>query len=117
MKMIKESIGQLVQQAPDSSVYISFFGDKVSSSELISRENMADFEDRFNERSDRKMLYSALFAKLREFDTTYNAKEEEIVAEDGYVKHPAIARRAAENQDKNILFVFTEGLKSPDYDE
>lgn len=117
MKIIKESIGQLVQQAPDSSVYISFFGDKVSSSELISRKNMADFEDRFSERSDRKMLYSALFAKLREFDTTYNAKEEEIVAEDGYVKHPAIARRASENQDKNILFVFTEGLKSPDYND
>lgn len=117
MTQIKQSIYQLVQQAPDSSVYISFFGDKVSSSELISKENLSSFDARFDESTDRKMLYSALFAKLLEFDTGSHYLEADIATEEDYVKNPAISRRAGKNTDKNILFVFTEGQGSPDYND
>lgn len=117
MDMIKESIHQLVNQAADSSVFISFFGKEVSSTELITKRNFSDFDEKFNQRSDRKMLYSALCAKLLEYEQRWHELDDRVLVEDGYEKNYAIAQRAIKNPDKNILFVFTEGMNAPDYDD
>ena len=117
MALIKQSIHQLVGQAADSSVFISFFGNEVSPSELITKQNLSQFDDKFAERHDRKMLYSALYAKLVEFDLGSHELESSIAVKDGYCRNAAIAERAVKNQDKNILFVFTEGRITPDYDD
>ena len=117
MNMIKESIHQLVKQAADSSVFISFFGNEVTSTEVITKHNLSDFDEMFNDRSDRKMLYSALCAKLLEYEQRSHELETRVVVEDDYRKNPAIAERAIKNPDKNILFVFIEGMNAPDYDD
>lgn len=110
---IYQAISNLVNISPTGCVYISFFGDEITSSIPITPENMETLESDFKKTSENKYLYGALYLKLSEFSTTSSEKENAIIGESNYKRNSEISRRAAKNTDKNILFVFTEGNKSP----
>lgn len=116
-RQIFSAISQLVNISPEGCVYLSFFGDEVTSSKLVTSENLGTFESIFTKSSEEKYLYGALYSKLAEFGTTGAEKENFVIKESGYERNPVISRRASENKDKNILFVFTEGHNKPSYEE
>lgn len=114
---IFQAIETLVESAPDSCVYLSFFGDEVSESRLVTRDNILKMRKQLNKGAENKYFYSALYAKLSEFSASSAELEDEVKMSDDYEENTEIARRAALNRDKNILFVFTEGTKRPTYEE
>lgn len=114
---IYKAISQLVEISPNGCVYLSFFGDEVTSSKLVTRENLKDFQSYFSKNSEYKYLYGALYSKLSEFCATKSEKEDDIIGEKNYTRNSEISKRAAKNKDKNILFIFTEGNKSPSFEE
>lgn len=114
---IYKAISQLVNISPKGCVYLSFFGDEVTSSNLVTPENLKSFEPYFSKTSEHKYLYGALYSKLAEFSTTSSEKEGSVKGEANYTRNATISRRATKNMDKNILFVFTEGNKSPSFEE
>lgn len=112
---IYDVIGNLVDSAPDSCVYLSFFGDNISSSKLITKQNYKELEPEFHKGATSKFFYGALYSKLVEFGGSNSELESSVkVLENGYSKNDAIKIRAGENKDKNLLFVFTEGSKRPE---
>lgn len=111
---IYEAFSQLVESAPDSSVYLSFFGDDVTTSQLVTKQNLKQFESQFKTHSDNKYFYGALYAKLAEFNAIGADMEDEVNKAEGYARNTIITTRAQRAKDKNILFVFTEGNKRPD---
>ena len=113
-EQIYSAIERLVRSASDSCVYISFFGDSVSSTSAVTRKNYESLKPRFLSYSKSKVFYSALYAKLLEFSTRPGTYETAVKAAEGYRKEPNIARRAALNRDKNVLVVFTAGTMRPD---
>ena len=114
---IRKVVEELVSEA-DSSVFISFFGDKVSSSNLATRQNFETFNPAFEWQADRKFFYSALYAKLKEFANDQNNDEAlQRALADGYQVNPEIIRRAKQNPDKNILIIFADGRKGPDAED
>lgn len=106
---IFEAFSQLVESAPDSCVYLSFFGDEVTSSQLVTKKNLPDFEPKFKDHSENKYFYGALYSKLAEFSTKPAELEGSVIAKTGYTKNELIARRSMKAKDKNILFVFIDG--------
>ena len=116
-EQIYEAISQLVGIASNGSVYLSFFGDEVTSSKIVTKENLQNFRPIFGRSSECKYLYGALYAKLAEFCMERSEKENSVIGEKDYVRNAEISRRAERNADKNILFVFTEGNKSPSFEE
>ena len=115
-KDIFEAVQTLVESAHDSCVYLSFFGDYVSNSRLVTKKNYKEFEDQFYESAQSKYFYSALYAKLTEFNREFTPLDDSVKAQNGYRKDERISQRAAEALDKNLLFVFTEGNKNPTYE-
>lgn len=116
-KDIYEAVQTLVESAHDSCVYLSFFGDYVSNSRLVTKENYKEFYDRFQEPAQSKFFYSALYAKLAEFNWG-NAEHEHLIKTQGdYKKEARISIRAQEARDKNLLFIFTEGDEIPQFEE
>jgi hypothetical protein len=115
-KDIFEAVQTLIESTHDSCVYLSFFGDYVSNSRLVTKKNYKEFEDQFNESAQSKYFYSALYAKLTEFNREITPYDDSIKAQNGYRKDERISQRAAEALDKNLLFVFTEGNKNPTYE-
>ncbi|MCD8203075.1 MAG: hypothetical protein LUD48_05505 [Prevotella sp.] len=113
---IYKAISRLVGSAQEGSVYLSFFGDEVSSSRVVTKENLRTFEKEFSKTSEHKYLYGSLYAKLLEFSKSKSELEQEIIGESLYTRNKDIAERALENTEKNILFVFTEGNKSPSFE-
>lgn len=112
---IYDVIGNLVDSAPDSCVYLSFFGDNISSSKLVTKQNYKELEPEFHKGATSKFFYGALYSKLVEFGGSNLELESSVkVLENGYSKNDAIKIRAGENKDKNLLFVFTEGSKRPE---
>lgn len=111
---IYDAFSKLVESAPDSCVYLSFFGDDVTASQLVTKANVGDFRERFMAQSDSKFFYGALYAKLAEFSNEKAALEDTVRTRAGYTKNETIIRRAQQSPDKNLLFVFTEGNKRPD---
>lgn len=111
---IYEAFGKLVESAPDSCVFLSFFGEEVSSSQLVTKKNLASFKDKFMSHSDKKFFYGALYSKLVEFSNEKAALEDAVRTNGGYVKNVSINRRAMQAKDKNLLFVFTEGKMRPE---
>ena len=114
---IYDAVETLVESAPDSSVFLSFFGYNVTSSRLVTRENINDWKDRFADSAENKYFYSAIYAKLSEFSTTVAPKDYYVIMEDGYRKNYMLAERAIRNQNETLLFVFTEGHTRPSYEE
>lgn len=114
---IYSAVGELVESAPDSTVFLSFFGDEVTSSELVTDKNLADWRDSFFEQAQNKFFYSALYAKLAEFTLEASTLDNEVKMEDDYRRNPMIASRASEQNDKTVLFIFTEGMNRPSFEE
>lgn len=112
-EQIYNTVARLIESAPDSCVYLSFFGDNVTSSSVITKSNYKDQKEKFLIPSENKYFYSGLYSKLLEFSDNSTAKDSLIKVEKGYVKNMSIANKAKLNTDKNILFVFTEGSKRP----
>ena len=109
-------IGRLVESAPDSCVYLSFFGDEVTSSQLVTKGNYSGCKAQFQKSATNKYFYGALYSKLAEFDNGNAEFESSVKVQANYAKNKAIFNRANKNKDKNLLFVFTEGSKSPEFE-
>ena len=110
---IFDAFGQLVESAPDSCVFLSFFGDKVTQSQLVTKQNLKQFKDKFHEHSVEKFFYGALYSKLAEFSGQKAELEDSVHMAEGYTQNATIAQRAKAAHDKNLLFVFTEGNMRP----
>ena len=110
---IFDAVGQLVESAPDSCVFLSFFGDEVTPTQMVTKKNFKDFEQMFKKQSESKFFYGALYSKLVEFASDKAEFEDSVHTASGYERNAAIARRAIAAKDKNLLFVFTEGSKRP----
>lgn len=114
---IYDAICKLVESAPNGCVYLSFFGDEVTPSVALTKDNVTKFKDSFNKTSENKYLYGALYAKLAEFSKSKAEFEESVITSSDYKRNSEISQRAYKNQDQNILFVFAEGCKSPTIEE
>ena len=114
---IFETVRNLVESAPDSCVYLSFFGDEVTSSRMVTRQNIMDFERSFMRSSTDKYFYGAVFSKLSEFSFINNDQEQFVKKEAGYVTNKAYYHRALKENAKNYLFIFTEGTRWPTQEE
>ena len=111
---IYDVIGKLVESAPDSCVYLSFFGDEITSSQLVTKQNYKDFARQFHNNAENKFFYGALYSKMVEFDGDSTALESKVNAlQANYQRNRSILNRAKDNKDKNLLFIFTEGSKRP----
>ena len=116
-EQIYKVVNQLIESAPDSSVYISFFGDEISPSRLITKENFGSLKKEFHESATSKFFYSALYAKLQEFGPNGADNNLQIEAlSKGYLNNSAIVKRAKVNKDKNLLFIFVDGSKEPTHE-
>ena len=114
---IYDAICKLVESAPNGCVYLSFFGDEVTPSVALTKDNVTKFKDSFNKTSENKYFYGALYAKLAEFSKSKAEFEESVITSSDYKRNSEISKRAYKNQDQNILFVFAEGYKSPTIEE
>lgn len=112
-EQIYNTVARLIESAPDSCVYLSFFGDNVTSSNVVTKSNYKYQKEKFSKQSENKYFYSGLYSKLLEFSDNTTVKDSLLKVENGYVKNTSIANKAQLNTDKNILFVFTEGSKRP----
>lgn len=110
---IYDAICKLVESAPKGCVYLSFFGDEVTPSVALTKDNVKKFKDSFSKSSENKYFYGALYAKLAEFSNSKAEFEDGVVKTPDYSRNSEISTRASKNPDKNILFVFTEGHESP----
>lgn len=114
---IYDVIWRLVESAPDSCVYLSFFGDEVTSSQLVTKDNYAEYKSQFQKSATNKYFYGALYSKLAEFDGSYSELESFVKVQANYFRNRNIITRAKDNKDKNLLLVFTEGSKRPDNED
>lgn len=112
-QQILKSIKQFVSIAPDSCVYVSFYGDEVSNTIPMSQKNFSAIEHEFMKPSDAKYFYSGVHSKLAEFSKSTPSFMSEIHASD-YKRNEQISSRASVNPNKNYLMVFAEGSKRPD---
>jgi len=112
-QQILKSIRQFVSIAPDSCVYISFYGDEVSNSVPVSLNNIGEIEQEFLTPSTSKYFYSGVHSKLAEFSKGTPSFMSDIQASD-YQPNGLISSRAALNPNKNFLMVFAEGSRRPD---
>ncbi len=112
-QQILKSIKQFVDIAPDSCVFVSFYGDEVSNSVPVSLKNFNDIEKEFLSPSTLKFFYSGVHSKLAEFSKTSPAFMSEIKSTN-YKPNVLIASRAEKNPGKNYLMVFAEGSHRPD---
>lgn len=108
---IYEALEQLVKSAPDSCVYLSFFGDGNPQSKLVTQQNFSEFREDFRRAGHEKYFYSAIRSRLMEFDGTQSSRHAE------YLFNSAIAERARVHGDKVILFVFVDGTESPNIND
>ena len=111
---IYDVVGKLVESAPDSCVYLSFFGDEITKSHIVTKKNYHEFKSQFTRNAESKYFYGALYSKLIEFGGGNQELENTVKTEADYVKNSIIEKRARNNKDKNLLFVFTEGNKRPE---
>lgn len=112
-QQILKSIRQFVNIAPDSCVYISFYGDEVSNSQLVSQKSFSKIEQEFLKPSESKYFYSGVHSKLAEFSKSEPSFISDIKSSD-YKRNDLISSRAVLNPNKNYLMVFAEGSKRPD---
>ena len=104
MDKIRESVRDIVTSLPDSCVYISFFGNTISPTEIITEDNFEDFTHQFSPTDQNKSLYNALYAKLKEFEGEGISN---LNVEKNYQQNLDIARKAETN--KNYLIILTDG--------
>lgn len=114
---IFDSVCTLIDCAPQGCVYLSFFGDYVTPSAILTKDSIENFRSYFKQSSECKYLYGALYAKLAEFNSSKAEFEGSVITTEDYQRNYEISRRAQENPNNNYLFVFTEGNKSPTFEE
>lgn len=114
---IYDAVHTLVEAAHDSCVYLSFFGDYVSNSHLVTKANYKEFENQFYESAESKYFYSALYAKLTEFNWGNTEYDLLVKTQSGYKKEDRIFVRAKDAKGKNLLFIFTEGSEIPQHED
>ena len=102
-EMIYGAVGNLIESAPDSCVYLSFFGDSVTSSDVVTRDNYKEYEENFYNQVTNKYFYDAVYAKLAEFSDISTEKDADAKVEVGYKKNANISKRA-----KELLEIFKE---------
>lgn len=107
-------VEKLVESAPDSCVYLSFFGDEVTSTQLVTKQNYQSCRAQFLGNASSKFFYGALLAKLAEFGGGDSNLENSVKKEADYAHNSSLIKRAQKNKDKNLLFIFTEGSKRPE---
>lgn len=112
-RQILKSIRQFVDIAPDSCVFISFYGDEVSNSVPASSVNFGDIERAYMSPSSAKYFYSGVHSKLAEFSASKPSFMSDIRSVN-YEPNSIISSRAALNPGKNYLMVFVEGHQRPD---
>ena len=110
---IFEAVGHLVQSAPQGCVYLSFFGDEVTNSVPVTADNYQQMKEELMKTATNKFFYGAIYSKLAEFNAKDAELEKEAKLQAGYQKNKDIAQRAQLNQDKNVLFVFTDSRVRP----
>lgn len=116
-RQIRQVIGELVESAHDSCVYLSFYGEQVSKSEIVTKANLSDFDTRFEQGTQMKNFYGAVYAKLAEFEWTHSDLLQYVNKEPGYEQNTTISVRAANNPGKNLLFLIAEGSMRPEIEE
>lgn len=116
---IYKSLETLVSSAPDSCVYLSFFGERVGSTELLTKSNLVLFRQAFLSPPSRvkKCLYSAMFSKISEFELVPSVYESMVRQQPGYMRNGAVAERGFKRPDRNILMVFAEGSQYPQIED
>ncbi|MBD5311860.1 MAG: hypothetical protein HDS13_06850 [Bacteroides sp.] len=112
-EQILESIKQFIDIAPDSCVFISFYGDEVSNTVKATKQNFDEIRKTFLLPATGKSFYSGIHSKLAEFSKTTPDFINSIKATD-YVPNPLISSKATANPGKNFLMVFAEGSQRPD---
>ena len=116
---IRKSLEKLVQQAPDSSVYISFMHDVYTTkSKLITKKDTDKLELDFNDTTKKQNFYSAFCYKVCEFMGTQKYIGEDSIKLD-FDFEKSIAQRAKTegHQGKNYLFMFINGNQTPNPDD
>lgn len=118
-EQIFRAIQELVRSAPDSSVFLSFYGADVKSSIMLTKDNCASYRSAFDEVAGGKYFYSAIYAKMVEFLSKKTEYETNVKGAMGYQRNPEIARRAStkEGKGRNFLLVFAESRYEPSYEE
>lgn len=111
-RRILEVVKQFVEAAPDSCVYVSFYGNEVTNSIEATTANFSEIENKFMEKSTGKVFYSGVYSKLVELANA--SSDLNNVRASCYQSNPAIGLRAAEHPGKNYLMVFAEGSLRPD---
>lgn len=111
-RQILKAVKQFINVAPDSCIYVSFYGDEVSNSIKTTSDNFPEIENLFLTNTIGKSFYSGVYSKLAEFSVT--PPDLSAVKSSSYHSNPAIGNRASLNPDKNILMVFAEGSRRPD---
>lgn len=110
-QQIFEAIRNLVNSAPDSCIFLSFYGKETTPTSIITKENYDSFRAYFDRSATEKYFYDALFIKLLEFN------ENNVVSRPEYSFEPVVGRRASANADKNAMFLFVDGRKLADSDD
>ena len=103
-----EAVRELVESAPDSCVYLSFFGEKVTKTEMVTLDNYDNYKDYFLRTENDRAFYEAIYAKLCELNDD-NPDSEILSDADSYPSNHFLRNRAGHNKDKNNLFVFIDG--------
>lgn len=112
-RQIMSSIRNFVEIAPDTCVFVSFYGDEVSPTVSATRGTLPAIEREFMAPAEGKSFYSGIHAKLSEFSTATPSFLPELKATD-YAQNPLVSSRAQANPGKNLLMVFAEGSRRPD---
>lgn len=111
-RQILKAVRQFLDIAPDSSVYVSFYGDEVTATTKATAKDFPAIEKTFLTNTAGKTFYSGVYSKLAEFSQKQPALD--AVRATDYRQNQAISSRAAKYPGKNILMVFAEGSRRPD---
>lgn len=110
-EQIFDAVRNLVESAPDSCVYLSFFGENVTESELVTKRNFDQFRNELMRDESKKFFYRALKSKLLEFDASQGKLDSQCQS------NFLIASRAKNNPDKTSMFIFVDGNKIVDAED
>ena len=111
-EQISRAVRELVNSAPDSCIFLSFFDEETTCSKMVTSKNYEDFRDEFAEKSGRKFFYSALYSKLLEFN-----EEKPLSSYSSYSFNQLVTQRAVANKGKTVLFIFVDGNRVADMDD
>lgn len=93
LEKIRDVIRQVVDNLPDSTVYISFMDEELSEAQLISRKNFDNFEEEFYVSGNDKNLYQGI--------------------SDKFIELSGMNIENQNDQSRKYLFIFTDGKVDP----